>query len=355
LSELVFILGAGASAHTGAPVMSTFLDEAARIERMGRCNDVSAQFRLVFKAMSRLAAVHSKSDLDQTNIETLMGVSEMASLLQVCPGLEATEIEHLGRAIRTLIHVTLRETVNFGERRDRLPFSLGYGRLVNLLRSNQHWIQRTSFITFNYDVALDYTLINGGFKPAYHLHESGVEGVPLLKLHGSINWRECDDCKGCIGYLPCTAPNFGDSHNHWPAQFIRGTCALCQQSLNPELDPVLVPPTWRKGEYHHALKHVWTAAARHLAEARHIVVIGYSLPESDAFFRYLLALGTYGDTLLENFWVIDTNKQVLKRFADLLGKGARRRYEPIKGAFGYESRDVYPTLYDRLASMFAST
>lgn len=81
MSELVFILGAGASAHTGAPVMANFLDEAGRIYRELRCNDALTQFGAVFNAMSKLQAVHSKSDLDQTNIEVLMGICEMATLI----------------------------------------------------------------------------------------------------------------------------------------------------------------------------------------------------------------------------------------------------------------------------------
>jgi hypothetical protein len=37
---------------------------------------------------------------------------------------------------------------------------------------------------------------------------------------------------------------------------------------------------------------VWRTAAQHLSEAEHIFIIGYSLPETDQFFRYLYGLGT---------------------------------------------------------------
>ena len=56
---------------------------------------------------------------------------------------------------------------------------------------------------------------------------------------------------------------------------------------------MIVPPTWNKTEYHSNLSHVWHEAAVELGSARNIYVFGYSLPETDSFFRYLFALGTY--------------------------------------------------------------
>src|SRR5205085_2387516 len=91
--------------------------------------------------------------------------------------------------------------------------------------------------------------------------------------------------------------------------------------------PYVVPPTWNKSQYHSVLESVWQAAARELSTAENIIVCGYSLPESDQFFRYLYALGTVGELRLKRLWVFDPNETVGKRFRGLLGQGAIQRFQ----------------------------
>jgi hypothetical protein len=92
-------------------------------------------------------------------------------------------------------------------------------------------------------------------------------------------------------------------------------------------EPVLVPPTWNKADSHRALEKVWSLAAHELSGAENIFVIGYSMPETDSFFRHLYALGTVGGIMLRRFWVFNPNHSVERRFHDLLGPGAEDRFE----------------------------
>lgn len=96
-----------------------------------------------------------------------------------------------------------------------------------------------------------------------------------------------------------------------------------------EAEPVIVPPSWNKADYHAALSDVWASAAKHLSEAEHIYVIGYSLPETDSFFRHLYALGSVGSTPLRKIAVFnpDSTGATNMRFQALLGPGAKARYE----------------------------
>jgi hypothetical protein len=95
---------------------------------------------------------------------------------------------------------------------------------------------------------------------------------------------------------------------------------------------MIVPPVWNKTHYHHSLAAVWRNAAQHLSEAQNIFVIGYSLPDSDQFFRYLYALGTVGSTRLRRFGVFDPDLtgQVYNHYNTLLSGMAkdRFRFEP---------------------------
>jgi hypothetical protein len=95
----------------------------------------------------------------------------------------------------------------------------------------------------------------------------------------------------------------------------------------PPKSAYVVPPTWNESQYHAELESVWAAAARELSSAANIVVCGYSLPQSDHFFRQLYALGTISDQRLRNFLVFDPDEDVKKRFISLLGQAAIERFD----------------------------
>ena len=102
-----------------------------------------------------------------------------------------------------------------------------------------------------------------------------------------------------------------------------------QASVEVDAEPVIVPPSWNKADYHAALSDVWASAAKHLSEAEQIFVIGYSLPETDSFFRHLYALGSVGNTPLRRIEVFnpDASGTIDRRFQGLLGPGAAARYQ----------------------------
>ncbi len=93
-----------------------------------------------------------------------------------------------------------------------------------------------------------------------------------------------------------------------------------------ETIPMVVPPTWNKPEYYKHLKPVWVRAGKELSEAESVFVIGYSLPDSDAFFRYLYMMGAVGRTTLDRFWVFDPDPKVKDRFYTFLGSNGQRAF-----------------------------
>ena len=104
----------------------------------------------------------------------------------------------------------------------------------------------------------------------------------------------------------------------------------CDHGVN---ECLVVPPSWNKSDGRDSLVSVWQQAATELAGASSIIVCGYSLPETDSFFRYLYALGSFGETVLRNFVVFDPSAEVQDRFRSLLGPGARARFRPRTCAF----------------------
>lgn len=102
MSQAVFILGAGASRDCGAPLMYDFLDTASRLLSIGEVSHKKEHFNRVFKAISSLQAVHSKSQLDLNNIESIFTALEIANILGKLPGFQSEEIPDVIASLRFL-------------------------------------------------------------------------------------------------------------------------------------------------------------------------------------------------------------------------------------------------------------
>ena len=188
-------------------------------------------------------------------------------------------------------------------------------------------------------MAIDYGFYFTRVVSNYFLGENHWdEGIPLLKLHGSLNWAYCPKCKKVVSWpleLFFKKYNWNQALLGKPASvYLTIGSSLgdfdhsCGTKVKPE--PVIVPPTWNKTEYHNSVSNVWSKAAKELSNAENIFIIGYSLPETDSFFRYLYALGTVDEsTLIKKIWVFnpDSTGEVEARFHKMLGPGAESRFK----------------------------
>src|SRR6266536_2438190 len=114
MSNTVFVLGAGASKMAGAPLMKEFLDTAHNLWKLNQVGkDADPCFKLVFEAVAALQAVHSKSQLDLDNIESIFTTCEMAKTLGRFPGEAGKDIDGLIRALKVVIVKTLELTMRF--------------------------------------------------------------------------------------------------------------------------------------------------------------------------------------------------------------------------------------------------
>jgi hypothetical protein len=117
----------------------------------------------------------------------------------------------------------------------------------------------------------------------------------LLKLHGSSNWGVCGNCLNEILVLQGKVT---DS----PGQFQSERCGKCGRQ---GFQPLLIPPSWDKSEYQGIMTRVWARAVAELKSATRICVIGYSMPQSDLFFKYLLTLALSQNHRLYKLQVVD--------------------------------------------------
>jgi hypothetical protein len=345
VSTVVFILGAGASQQCGAPLMANFLDVANDLLRTKQVEDKRQQFDRVFNVIGSLQSVHSKAQLDITNIESVFNALELGRIIQRVPGIDTAEIPSVIASLKELIVKTLETTIDFPADRSYINAPRPYqefASLIKYLRSEASPVQSVSVITFNYDIAADMALHRAGFGPDYVIEKDprSQDQVRLLKLHGSLNWATEKATKKIrtlhlFDYLQkYTIQSFGEQHSEIKvpigSQLSEYFLNFAKPFTQVDPEPVIVPPSWNKADYHQALSDVWAAAADELSKAEYIFIIGYSLPETDSFFRHLYALGSVGKSALRKIIVYNPENHgggVDTRFRSLLGPGAIARYD----------------------------
>ncbi|HUJ22733.1 MAG TPA: hypothetical protein VLX58_14470 [Bryobacteraceae bacterium] len=188
-------------------------------------------------------------------------------------------------------------TAYFRDIRTRNPDAALYNALV------KHVTEGDSFVTFNYDVALERALISqrkfrvqAGYGLPVNWPTDKSPHV-VLKLHGSTNWaafmpqgyRRIEP--GSV--LQLVVDNRDEALPDYPAE-------LLDQNLadGPIIDAVsLILPTREKrfgvktttgDEFVTVYDSLWLQAADSLAKCDRIVIIGYSMPKADRRARALL-------------------------------------------------------------------
>lgn len=337
----LFILGAGASKDAGAPLMFDFIDRAEDILRSNSSDIDASAFRSVLSARSNLQAVHSKAKFDISNLESIFTAFEMGKILQKVPGTPPEEIDNVIRNLKILIAQTLEQSIKFPLARERpgLEPTLSYRIFAQELIEPLSKKSQTAVLTFNYDIALDFAFSYNGILFDYSL-QGHNDSSPLLyhKLHGSLNWFY-DRASKAVAEMPIrnilhkmglmTMRSGSQSRCIPVSDLLRNY--ITENKLDAEPSSLIVPPSWNKADHHQNLTKVWSSAAKALEQAENIFVLGFSLPDTDSFFKHLFALGATGDRILRKFWVYNPDKNVDAKFRGILGDGAIHRYhfEPM--------------------------
>ena len=335
MSKNVFVLGAGASAAAGVPLMGQFLDRAHDLLQASETDGAKADFERLFEAINVLPQVHSKATLDIDNVESVFSALEMAAIIGVFGDYDAEEIAALDPAMRAVITTTVEKTMLLPTKDGQVLPPRPYYEFASMLYRMRSGFPRhdASVITFNYDLAADYGMNFVGMPVHYAVgDDDSPDGTPLLKLHGSLNWGLCRECRDIV---PWRLHKYLSNRGWLSVDLIKSARLTLTSAFGKLLhhdrpvypSPVIVPPTWGKTTQHLSLSRVWNRAARELQSGENIFVIGYSLPPSDSFFKYLYALATVGHTRIRRFWVFNPDGAVESRFRELLGPAVQSRFK----------------------------
>lgn len=361
----VYILGAGASADAGAPLMDTFL-RAVRDFRDMKHEDLSSQdleaFDRVLEYRAWLDKAMSRVMLDPDNIEDLFGMIEM----DVGLGLRERSLrEAIIRVIsRTLtlstskglpgqVYVRVEEQGNYTNHPlNANPYSLFLWLATDALRNRPHPSKsvKDSIISFNYDLVLERNMPGCSLTPEYCLpnelatwkwSETYPARIKLLKLHGSLNWFTCTNCTS--GPVQIISPS--DDAVQLQKEI---RCLNCGSSARP----LLIPPTWNKGFAHDVILPVWKAALQEMLQAGRLLIVGYSFPKTDTFFKYLLGLALSLNENLVEVAVVNSSSAAELRYKELFAPyfvGKKVSFFPTKfgeclkdGEFQHISKKVIP-------------
>jgi hypothetical protein len=112
----------------------------------------------------------------------------------------------------------------------------------------------------------------------------------------------------------------------------------------------LVPPTWRK-LFAKELVPIWEVALQELERATRVVVIGFSMPETDLHFKYLLASGLRRNVALREIVFVDPASESISERAEKIFGDVNRR-PPVRVIGASVSRFIGPgTMPESIASI----
>lgn len=342
--KTVYVLGAGASFHTGAPLLKDFLVTSRFLLESGVQLQYKEAFEKVFKWIDSLRGSAYYVDFDLDNLEHLFSLAEMKKQLSFDDGL------NLFKDLRYLIMETLDNTCKLRWHSDKLWPDVVYSNYINMLTklnterskyNEQGNFQNDVIITFNYDLMLDFAMFWGRKGINYCLDSKATpESYKLLKLHGSLNWAKCNICDNSVQILDPVPlakgsnlpPKFDDGteEDYWSFKMVTGVlretgCSSCKTAGT--LDPIIIPPTWSKTVGNSPIANVWKSAVEEIQSAFQIIVIGYSMPQTDTFFQYLLTLGLAKNNNLHRVIVInrDNSEPFRARYKAVFSRSLKDR------------------------------
>ena len=313
MERVCYILGAGFSAPLGLPVMSNFLTKAKDLYFLEP--DQYTHFTEIFDRIREMHVSKTYYNVDLLNIEEILSILEMRSFLQEEESQKAF-VRFIGDVISGCMPSIKPAQLPTSEWQKHLFGKAGtdwtgYGFFVATVlglkvmgtRSGSAVHARASYneaptshysiISLNYDLVLErvLTFVTSNYAPMDKLcfdtgkapEDSGKAN--LAKLHGSVD-------EGSI-----------------------------------------VPPTWRKGGSRQIVR-AWNLAHACLAQANHIRFLGYSLPSSDSYVRYLLKSAVLDSSHLKSIDVIclDPSGEVRERYDEfIVFRDYRFLDRPIEG------------------------
>lgn len=306
----VAVLGAGASADAGVPTLNQFWHKVQELikskqftnEEIGKINNILEKRKLLLPD-SNIEEFFSYVDF-QINFDVLIPISAEDRIFIN----KVTNKHDRGRIPIPNIRHMGKEKADFEKLKNEISWLII--RTLDLsLKSCDNKIEEcyTKLIK-NFDVTITFnwdTLYERAYKrlmeksiPEDHLGFCGyIRKKTLLKLHGSLDWGECQQCNGLhmsdkiehVVYENKICPNCNKS-------------ALIITSILPALTKFEKISKTKKPDY----KMIWDCAMYAISGAKEIYFFGYSLSDNDVHTKIFFKSGILNNINSElKLYVID--------------------------------------------------
>jgi hypothetical protein len=355
----VIIFGAGASFDAGIPLLNNFVDTMWSYAVRGRSaqGPISAADRDLLTQADKirvdLERYNSRANFNLRNLEDILSILSFESLA----GGEALDrYETWVKAVTRTVELSTSHP--YSQVVPETPYykKTVYHEFWNSLLGQNSGSRPPALTTFNYDLVLERTLwdffhylpennnhkplqesckINyflkpydftirakfsefkwlegpvnrqlikrhSGFRPNIEYNSKADIEIPYLKLHGSLNW--------CSRMTPKQDEQVSNESlpPHLPMQ--------------AEETPLILPPVFNKMKSGN-VNSVWQNALNILRQAKHIILVGYSLPKTDIYMQYFLKAAVGPNSNLQRIVVFDptlfrddaSNEEMRKRYKE---------------------------------------
>lgn len=185
------------------------------------------------------------------------------------------------------------------------------------------------------DIPLHEVVHSTGHRFPVPGDEQGNMQVPLLKLHGSLNW--VFDVTAEQPQLDEVFPKQLNRLLLLPDKITEELGLLYvykrEQDVGGERDlwPFVVPPIYDKGNLvgNEIIRNLWDKAKAVLERADRLVIFGYSLPEGDHVAIQLLRSGLGHRRCLASLVCINTDAHIVARMSEKLGARSVEFYTDV--------------------------
>jgi NAD-dependent SIR2 family protein deacetylase len=294
-STLCFLLGAGASKPepSGIPTVKELLpDLLTRARRLDR------------EEVTKLAEFCDETQID--NIEDLLTAAQISEFCGRSPTImrlvefllfrEDPADPGFRRRRRPLVDVSsvafLQDTLQilFGLLSSRmLPAepNQGHKAIADYLAGHAN----ARIVTTNYDCCVDRALTAQDVPYTYCIEfantvptaPGNAPSIPLVKLHGSLNWFYCETCQEVHWInIEATVNDFVEDRAAYPVIGVCKTCGGQRRGL-------LVPPLAMKFDVAPPLNPLIDRAASAFADIDVIVVVGFSFADADLYISRMIS------------------------------------------------------------------
>lgn len=305
--SFVYFLGAGASYGVGAeatvqaggsvriPTQADFWSTFLRFcgSRNNRSKIESFLFRYFLgysRVPSRSSASERRNQLNSIDVEEVFTfLSERVRAPSTSPQLRKYSLEVWEALVEEIGHV-------FG----RFHPTQGSRRVIRQFRKN-HIRSFDAVVSFNYDTVLEDSLPHS-YAWAYEGIEEPLDGLPVLKPHGSINWAHREGAPIEVQDNPPKPVIVAPTHLKFvaTANSATDTAGYLDQSQQ--------------------VASIWARMESRMRQARALVFIGYSFPVADLYFSSVLRSvladrDTDPDIVVVNPDAVALSDRLRKRFA----------------------------------------